>query len=69
MTDNKKKINSNSVVSNLTDHAVYTSVEQEEGPGPCKCNIIIILSCRRVYCVLLRVARGSSGRTNLRPVF
>ncbi len=27
--------------STLSDKNIYTSIEQEEGPGPCKCNILI----------------------------
>jgi hypothetical protein len=39
MSETKRKTNSNQVVSNLSDHDVYISVEQEEGPGPCKCKV------------------------------
>ncbi len=28
--------------STLSDKNIYTSIEQEEGPGPCKCNIIVL---------------------------
>jgi hypothetical protein len=25
-------------ITTLTDKNIYSSIEQEEGPGPCKCN-------------------------------
>lgn len=28
--------------TNLTDKSIYTSIDQEDGPGPCKCKNIQI---------------------------